>query len=47
MDDVSVMTAAGRCVCLRCYARESGTVLSMPDWLRREVSAVLANVSVG
>ena len=42
LDDSVVSTGSGRCICLRCYLRETGTARPMPKALRREVSAVLA-----
>lgn len=46
LDDVMVAGAAGRCVCLRCYARETDTVRPMPKSLRRELTAALADAEV-
>jgi hypothetical protein len=43
LDDV-VAQSGGRCVCLRCYGRETGSELQMPKLLRRELTAVLAGV---
>jgi hypothetical protein len=34
----------GQCICLRCYARETGTQRPMPKALRRELSATLAEL---
>ncbi len=42
LDDVIAPVASGRCVCLRCYARETETALPMPKALRQDVSATLA-----
>jgi len=42
LDDVVVAMAGDRCVCLRCYGRETGGVLPMPKALRRDVSTALA-----
>jgi hypothetical protein len=42
LDDVVVAYAAGRCICLRCYARETDTTKLMPKPLRRELCAALA-----
>ncbi len=44
LDDVIAPVASGRCVCLRCYVRETQTALSMPKALRQDVSATLASV---
>jgi hypothetical protein len=37
-----VAAAEGRCICLRCYARETDTTKFMPKPLRRDVIAALA-----
>jgi hypothetical protein len=42
LDDVALTCARGRCVCLRCFARETGSVRTMPAALRREIAAILA-----
>jgi hypothetical protein len=42
LDDVVVAAAEGRCICLRCYARETGTTKPMPKALRQDLSAALA-----
>ncbi len=42
LDDVVVATAPGRCICLRCYGRETGSARPMPKALRRELSTALA-----
>jgi hypothetical protein len=42
LDDVEVRLGAGQCICLRCYARESGTQRPMPKALRQELIAALA-----
>ncbi len=45
LDDVAVMGgSAERCVCLRCYGRETATARPMPKALRRELIATLAEV---
>ena len=41
LDDVAVRGPAGRCVCLRCFARETGTARPMPRTLRHELAVVL------
>ena len=46
LDDVAVASGTGRCICLRCYARETGTARPMPKALRREVWAALAQADV-
>ena len=46
LDDVAVTGgSAARCVCLRCYGRETGTARPMPKALRRELIATLAEVA--
>ena len=47
LDDVIAPTASGRCVCLRCFARETETARPMPKGLRRELVAVLSTIEVG
>ena len=43
LDDVAVAGgSAGRCVCLRCYSRETATARPMPKALRREIINALA-----
>jgi hypothetical protein len=42
LDDVVVATAAGQCVCPRCYGRETGSALSMPKGLRRDIVEALS-----
>jgi hypothetical protein len=46
LDDVAVAGGTGRCVCLRCYARATGTAQPMPKALRRAIVAALAECSV-
>lgn len=41
LDDVAI-GGAPRCVCLRCYGRETGSMLVMPKSLQRELAAALA-----
>lgn len=43
LDDTISRTAGGRCVCVRCYGRETGSAKPMPKGLRRELSAALAD----
>jgi hypothetical protein len=45
-DDMAVTHAGGRCICLRCFGRETGTARPMPRLLRRELSAVLSAIEV-
>jgi len=42
LDDVVVAAAAGRCICLRCYARETETTKPMPKPLWWELMVALA-----
>ena len=42
LDDVVTAGTGGRCVCLRCYLRETGTEQPMPRDLRCAVVATLA-----
>jgi len=46
LDDVAVRCTGARCVCLRCFAREAGTSRQMPAWLRRALTALLAETPV-
>ena len=41
LDDAVVAMTGGRCICLLCYGRETGSHLPLPRALRREVSALL------
>lgn len=42
LDDAAVLLATrARCICVRCFSRETGTALLMPEWLRREVASCL------
>jgi len=43
LDDV-VAQSSGKCVCLRCYVRETGAERPMPKELRRELAALLSAV---
>ncbi len=42
LDDVAVPGAGPRCICVRCFARETGTAKRMPKGLRGQVVATLA-----
>lgn len=42
LDDVALSLVDGRCICLRCFARETGGTIEMPKALRRELVAALA-----
>ncbi len=46
LDDVVVGRAPGRCICLRCYGRATGSARSMPKALQRAVSGALADFPV-
>ena len=41
LDDVVLRVGGERCVCLRCYARETETELRMPSSLQRQLVASL------
>ena len=43
LDDAAVLLVArARCICVRCFARETGSVSRpMPRWLQREVASCL------
>jgi hypothetical protein len=45
-DDMVVAHADGRCICLRCYERETGTARPMPKALQRELIALLSAIEV-
>ncbi|MER3419982.1 MAG: hypothetical protein C4290_05425 [Chloroflexota bacterium] len=42
LDDVAVPGTAERGICLRCFARTTGSEKRMPRTLRRELGALLA-----
>jgi hypothetical protein len=42
LDDAITPIASGRCICLRCFGRETQTTLPMPNELRRALVATLA-----
>lgn len=44
MDDAVVCSTSGRCICLRCFTRETNTGKVMDKRLRHQVSAALATV---
>ena len=46
LDDAVLVREDGRCVCLRCYQRETGSARPMPKELQRTVGAVLASLDV-
>ena len=41
LDDIVVASPRGRCICLRCFDRETGATRAMPKALRREIVATL------
>jgi hypothetical protein len=41
LDDVAVPGGAGRCICLRCFSRETGSARPMAKALRQQLSAAL------
>ena len=44
VDDIVVIGPGGRCVCLRCYQRETDSALAMPQDLKKDLIAALAAV---
>jgi hypothetical protein len=46
LDDVEVRQGTAHCVCLRCFARETGSGRPMPKALRRQLIATLAEIGV-
>lgn len=44
LDDGAIPQSGDRCICLACYARQTGTEQLMPKTLRRELIAALAEV---
>ena len=47
LEDVVLGGRTGRCVCLRCFDRETDSARLMSKALRRELIAILADVEVG
>ncbi len=45
LDDVATPVRGDRCICLRCYARETNSAKSMPKILRRQVISALAEAA--
>jgi hypothetical protein len=43
-DDVAVAHAERRCICLRCFGRETGMERPMPKLLQRKLIAVLSAI---
>jgi hypothetical protein len=46
LDDVIAPTRRGRCVCLRCFSRETDSSRQMSKDLRRDLSMVLGTAGV-
>jgi hypothetical protein len=44
MDDIVLSKGNGRCVCLRCFAQQTGSYLPMPKNLRHQLADALAEV---
>jgi hypothetical protein len=47
LDDVVLGGRTGRCVCLRCFDRETGSARPMPKALHRALVTTLAAIEVG
>jgi hypothetical protein len=43
-DDIVTEGSDGRCICLRCFVRETGSHRPMPKTLRHELIAALAQI---
>jgi hypothetical protein len=46
LDDIALTGGGDRCVCLRCFSRETGTARPMPRALRHALSAVVNGAEV-
>jgi hypothetical protein len=44
LDDAVVAAQGARCICLRCYTRETNNTKLMTKGLRRELTATLATI---
>lgn len=44
LDDTVVTSAGFRCICLRCYSRETGNLKLMTRGLRKELVSTLGQV---
>jgi hypothetical protein len=44
-DDMVVVHISGRCICLRCYTRETESAHPMSSALRRELMALLEGIA--
>jgi hypothetical protein len=42
LDDVDLAFVDGYCICVRCFARETGSTLEMPKSLRHALDAMFA-----
>lgn len=45
LDDVVVALRGDRCICLRCYLRETGDDRRMPKDIQRDIDATLAAIA--
>jgi hypothetical protein len=45
LDHVELLAVDSRCVCLRCYCRETNRALVMPKALRKALIALLAEAA--
>lgn len=44
LDDAAVLLVTrARCICLRCFSRETGNTRPVPETLRREVAACITD----
>jgi hypothetical protein len=46
LDDIVIALGEDRCICLRCFGRETETAKPMPKTLRREIIATLTTAGV-
>jgi len=46
LDGVAVHWGDGRCICLRCYGRETGSARRMSKTLQRQLAAALADLNL-
>ncbi len=46
IDDAVVIGAGGRCICLRCFSKETNNEKRMDKHLRRDLIATLATIEV-
>ena len=45
LDDIVIGGAGGRCICLRCFDRQTGSSRRMSHELRRVLTATLADIA--